>query len=157
MNLTSTELRPHQGHCPASPHSNSQSLKAGQRVSLTIYCPWATCFPLSSPFWAAAPKGTKSCRTQGDFRSFVRACVPPLRPHTSSLKPHISPQRLKSQSQGLDISLEAQIPASKNKQTNESPPVFYRTSSPSGPLPKSVRWSAIPVALLSMFVTLGDD
>ena len=32
---------------------------------------------------AAAPKGTKSCRTQGDFRSFVRSfvrtCVrPPL-------------------------------------------------------------------------------
>ena len=29
-------------------------------------------------FWAAAPKGTKSCRTQGTFvRSFVRSCVPP--------------------------------------------------------------------------------
>ena len=27
-----------------SPHSNSQSLKAGQRVLLTTYCPWATCF-----------------------------------------------------------------------------------------------------------------
>jgi len=28
--------------CPASSHSNPQSCKAGQRVSLTTYCPWAT-------------------------------------------------------------------------------------------------------------------
>ena len=31
------------GSCPASHHSNSQSGKAGQLVSLTTYCPWATC------------------------------------------------------------------------------------------------------------------
>ena len=29
----------------------------------------------SSCFWAAAPKGTKSCRTQGDFRSSFRPFV----------------------------------------------------------------------------------
>ena len=29
------------------------------------------------PFWAAAPKGTKSCRTQGDFRSSFRPSVHP--------------------------------------------------------------------------------
>ena len=29
-------------------------------------------------FWAAAPKGTKSCRTQGDFRSSVRSFVRPF-------------------------------------------------------------------------------
>ena len=44
--------------------------------------------------------------------------------------------------------------------TNKSPPVFYRTLFTSGPLsnrsPKGNRWSAIPVALLSMFVTVGD-
>ena len=55
-----------------------------------------------------------------------------------------------------------------NGHTNESPPVFYRTSSPSGPLPKKLRiiiksnmdnrspkgnmWSAIPVALLCVVV-----
>ena len=33
-----------EGGLPASPHSNSQSLKAGQRVSLTTYCSRATCF-----------------------------------------------------------------------------------------------------------------
>merc|ERR1712115_141540 len=44
--LCSTGLRPLWGRCPASPHSNSQSLKAGQRVSLTTYCPWATCSSL---------------------------------------------------------------------------------------------------------------
>ena len=48
--LCSTGLRPLRGRCPASPHSNSQSLKAGQQVSLTTYCPWATCsLSLSSP------------------------------------------------------------------------------------------------------------
>ena len=31
------------GRCPATPDSNSLSCKAGQRVSLTTYCSWATC------------------------------------------------------------------------------------------------------------------
>ena len=48
--LCSTGHRPLRGRCPASPHSNSQSLKAGQRVSLTTYCPWATCLQLDSTF-----------------------------------------------------------------------------------------------------------
>ena len=42
--LCSTGHRPLRGRCPATLHSNSQSLKAGQRVSLTTYCPWATGF-----------------------------------------------------------------------------------------------------------------
>ena len=42
--LCSTGLRPLRGRCPASPHSNSQSCRAGQRVLLTTYCPWATCY-----------------------------------------------------------------------------------------------------------------
>ena len=41
--LCSTGLCPLRGRCPASSHSISQSHKAGQRVSLTTYCPWATC------------------------------------------------------------------------------------------------------------------
>ena len=53
--LCSTGLRPLRGRCPASPHSNSQSLKAGQRVSLTTYCPWATCFFMISFFYLTAP------------------------------------------------------------------------------------------------------
>ena len=44
--LCSTGHCPLRGRCPASPHSNSQSGKAGQRVSLTTYCPWATCYSL---------------------------------------------------------------------------------------------------------------
>ena len=36
--LCSTGLHPLWGHCPASSHYNSQSCKAGQRVSLTTYC-----------------------------------------------------------------------------------------------------------------------
>ena len=47
--LCSTGLRPLRGRCPASSHSNSQSCKAGQRVSLTTYCPWATCSLWSFP------------------------------------------------------------------------------------------------------------
>ena len=51
-------------------------------------------------FWAAAPKGTKSCRTQRTFvylsvRSFVRPSAPPgpLRPETCHLRPKICPLR----------------------------------------------------------------
>ena len=53
-------------------------------------------------FWAAAPKGMKSCRTQGDFCSFVcpfvcsfvRASPPgPLRPEICPLRPKICPLR----------------------------------------------------------------
>ena len=44
MSPCSTGLRPLRGRCPASSHSNSQSCKAGQQVSLTTYCPWATGF-----------------------------------------------------------------------------------------------------------------
>ena len=48
--LCSTGLRPLRGRCPASPHCNSQSSKAGQRVSLTTYCPWATCLAFRGPY-----------------------------------------------------------------------------------------------------------
>ena len=33
--------------------------------------------------------------------------------------------------------------------TNESPPVFYRTLSPSGPLPKNIRWSEVSMPCLT--------
>ena len=66
--------------------------------------------------------------------------------------------------------------AALSGRTNESPPVFYRTSSPSGPLPKKMKkekeimkrkkeinqspkgnmWSAIPFALLCMIVNLSE-
>ena len=41
--MCSTGPCPLQGRCPAS-HSDLQPWKAGQRVSLTMYCPWATCY-----------------------------------------------------------------------------------------------------------------
>ena len=41
--LCSTGLRLLWGRCPATPHTKSQSCKAGQQVLLTTYCPWATC------------------------------------------------------------------------------------------------------------------
>ena len=40
--LCFTGLCPLPSRCSAS-HSNLQPCKAGQRVSLTTYCPWATC------------------------------------------------------------------------------------------------------------------
>ena len=53
---------------------------------------------LKSAFWAAVPKGTKSCRTQGNFRSsirpFVRSSPPgPLRPEICLIRPEICPIR----------------------------------------------------------------
>ena len=62
------------------------------------------------PFWAAAPKGTMSCRTQG---TFVRLSVCPfVPPHP---KAQILASRLKSQPRGSNPSLEAQIPALRLK------------------------------------------
>ena len=80
--LCSAGLCPLRGRCPASPHSNSQSGKAGQRVSLTTYCPWATCFFFFfvSSFWAAAPKGRCPVGHRGEFpyvHPYVRTSVRP--------------------------------------------------------------------------------
>ena len=70
------------------------------------------------------------------------------------------PERLDFRPEGPDKGGDART----NGRTNESPPVFYRTSSPSGPLPKKGfnrspkgnMWSAIPDALLCMLVIVGD-
>ena len=40
--LCSTGHRPLRGRCPATHHIQSPTYEAGQRVSLTTYCPWAT-------------------------------------------------------------------------------------------------------------------
>ena len=40
--LCSTGHCPLWGRCPATHHLQSPTYKAGQRVSLTAYCPWAT-------------------------------------------------------------------------------------------------------------------
>ena len=100
----------------------------------------------------------------GGSNPSLEAQIPALRlksqPRGSnpSLEAQISALRLKSQPQGSNPSLKAQIPASRlrsqpqalnpslmlksahtdgqtNERTNKSHPVFYRTSSPSGPLP----------------------
>ena len=67
---------------------------------------------------AAAPKGTKSCRTQGTFVcSFVSPSIRPLRGQILGLGGPGGDERT-------------------DGRTNEQKsPVFYRTSSPSGPLP----------------------
>ena len=48
----------------------------------------------TTAFWAAALKGTKSCRTQGDFclsvRLFVRLSPLPQAPQASNLAPQAS-------------------------------------------------------------------
>ena len=132
---------------------------------------------------AAAPKGTKSCRTQGDFclssRLSVHPCVPPgpLRPVICPLRPEIYPLRPEradfrperawggqmneptdeqtdkqkspcvlqdfvpfgAAAQKADFGPERAWGRRMDKQTNRSHPVFYRTSSPSGPLPKKLK------------------
>ena len=54
------------------------------------------CF-LCAPFWAGAPNGTKSCRTQWDFRlsvcSFVHLFIFFVPPHIRPLRPQIWPLR----------------------------------------------------------------
>ena len=40
----STGHRPLRGRCPANDQLHSPTYKAGQRVSLTTHCPWATFF-----------------------------------------------------------------------------------------------------------------
>ena len=48
--------------------------------SITLYF-----LAFMSGFWAAAPKGTKSCRTQGDFRSSIHPSVPQALPGLESV------------------------------------------------------------------------
>merc|ERR1712074_151398 len=53
--LCSTGHRPLRGRCPATHHLQSPTYEAGQRVSLTTYCPWATGSSLQSKFgWGTA-------------------------------------------------------------------------------------------------------
>ena len=143
----------------------------------------------STPFWAAAQKGMKSCRTQRNFCLLVclsiclsppgplrpeispfrpeicllrpeicllkpKICplrpeicplgpwICPIRPEICSLRPQTCPLRVRTESVdfrperawesltgpgGMDLRME--------ERTNKSPPVFYRTLSPLGPLP----------------------
>ena len=99
---------------PSLPSSLSPSLPPSFPLFLSLSRPlslypslFSSLPPSLLPFWAAAPKGTKSCRTQGTFvRSFVRPffCpstppnprrpeICPLRPETCALRPQICPLR----------------------------------------------------------------
>ena len=65
-------------------------------------------------------------------RSDLRPERPDLRPERSDLRP----ERPYLRSEGPD-ERGGRTNKRINERTNESPPVFYRTSSPSGPLPKN--------------------
>ena len=100
---------------------------------------------------------------------------PNLRPERLDLRPerpYLRSQRPNLRPEGPDGGDERTNKRTDGR-TNESPPVFYRTSSPSGPLPKKeIRktviciysnqspkgnmWSAIPFALLCMIVYLSE-
>ena len=84
------------GPLPLSSHLHLHQYRGiGYRWQCNAFATFLS--PLSFSFWAAAPKGTKSCRTQGDFRSSVhpsvipsfRPYIPPIRP----LRPEIYPLR----------------------------------------------------------------
>ena len=86
---------------------------------------------------------------------------PDLRPEKADFRPERADFRSERAWGGIDRWTDGRNDEQTDGMTNESPPVFYRTSSPSGPLPKNQSpkgnmWSAIPVALLNMFVTEGD-
>ena len=57
------------------PSTSSTTYLSRAPVPLTIYNFVTIYFSLA--FWAAALKGTMSCRTQGDFRLFVHSSVLP--------------------------------------------------------------------------------
>ena len=128
--LCSTGLNPLQGCCPASSHSNSQSSKAGQRLSLTTYCPWATCcittparlFATRLPrFW---PFGQRPRRGQPMLSPYGKFSPPPPHPSPPSY-PH--PSRPISQPRGSYPSVEAQIPTSRPKSQSQGPNSSLKT------------------------------
>ena len=64
---------------------------------------------------------------------------PGLRPEKLDLRPerpNLRSQRPDLRPEGPDGGRNKQINEQTNKRKNKSPPVFYRTLSPSGPLPK---------------------
>ena len=107
---------------------------------------------------AAAPKGTKSCRTQGDFRSsclkkWIRCYRglteglqgPKLRSKTADVRPQNANWKLERadfRSERADFRPERAWRGGRTdgrmdgRMNERKSPVFYRTSSPSGPLPK---------------------
>ena len=80
--------RPLRGRCPSFPSDIKKNVSAGA-TGTADHVTLLRLFPLFStppsilpffPFWAADLKGTKSCRTQGEFlsvRPSIRTCVPP--------------------------------------------------------------------------------
>ena len=79
-------------------------------------------------------------------RPDLRPEIPDLRPERLDLRPErmdlqperldLMPERLELRPEGPDEGGDAQSNKRMDEQTNESPPVFYRILSPSGPLPK---------------------
>ena len=115
-------LRP--GICPLRPEICSLPCKSGQRVSLTTYCPWATCC-ITTParlfatrllrFW---PFGQRPRRGQPMLLPYGKFSPPPPHPSPPSY-PH--PSRPISQPRGSYPSVEAQIPTSRPKSQSQGP------------------------------------
>ena len=71
-----------------------------------------------------------------DEAEFERLDLRLDRPDLSLSGQILEPERLDSSPERPDLRPEG-VDELWNERTNESPPVFYRTSSPSGPLPKN--------------------
>ena len=71
----STQLCSLWGRCPASPHSNSQPCKAGQLVSLTTYCLWATGFYFDGKKDITLTRAKKSIFTQDKWYRITMWCL----------------------------------------------------------------------------------
>ena len=72
-------------------------------------------------FWAAAPKGTMSCTTQGYFlsvRACVRACIPPCQALACTMRHEMECQtRVCSRIPGYDVMRRAVPCSEKNHET----------------------------------------
>ena len=98
-------------------------------------------------FWAAAPKGMKSCRTQGESVHlyvclYVHLYIRPSPPQLATGRPNLAPRTIQTAFWSPQpASGKPKIAYSKLQQAFEMPqkalfslpPVFYRTLSPSGP------------------------
>ena len=77
----------------------------------------------------------------------LRANFRPKRADLELERADSGPERADFRPERVDFRPERAWGGRTEGRTNKSPPVFYKTSFPSGPLPKSVRWSVVPDAL----------
>ena len=108
--LCSTGHRPLWVRCPAYYHLWSSTYEAGQRVSLTTYCPWATGSSFHpTPFTHQGTLRPESCPSSPEISPLTPQSSPPglktaLQPSNLPSKPQICSQDLRFAVQTSNLS-----------------------------------------------------